>query len=65
MPAQPLGFDVEQFIDADHWRWVLKEDGGAFLADHTVALDNAGASAWCCGSARHRRWWSASWCPGG
>jgi len=40
--VQPtLCLDVPEFRDADHWRFVLKESGGAFLADHTVALDRA------------------------
>lgn len=38
MPAQPLWLEVADFIDADHWRWVLQEHGGALVADHTVAL---------------------------
>jgi hypothetical protein len=39
MPAQPLQLEVAEFSDVDHWRWLLREPGGAFLADHTVALD--------------------------
>ncbi|MBV9748423.1 MAG: hypothetical protein JO157_06400, partial [Acetobacteraceae bacterium] len=40
MPAPiALRLEVAEFKDADHWRWVLKEPGGAFLADHPVALD--------------------------
>ena len=41
MPAQALCLEVAEFTDADHWRWVLKDAHGAFLADHTVALDPA------------------------
>jgi tetratricopeptide (TPR) repeat protein len=40
IPA-PLRLEVAEYADADRWRWVLKEDGGAFLADHAVALDRA------------------------
>jgi hypothetical protein len=36
-----LCLEVAEFSDADHWRFVLKEAGGAFLADHSVALDRA------------------------
>jgi hypothetical protein len=39
MPSQLLHLEVADFTDADHWRWLLQEPGGAFLADHTVALD--------------------------
>jgi hypothetical protein len=41
MPAQPLHLEVAEFTNANHWRWRLQEAGGAFLADHTVALDPA------------------------
>jgi hypothetical protein len=41
MPAQPLHLEVAEFTDADHWRWLLREPGGPFLADHAVALDRA------------------------
>jgi hypothetical protein len=34
-----LRLEVAEFHDADHWRFVLKDVGGAFLADHAVALD--------------------------
>jgi hypothetical protein len=34
-----LCLEVSEFSDADNWRFVLKEPGGAFLADHSVALD--------------------------
>ena len=39
MPADPLRLEVAEFADIDRWRWVLQERGGAFVADHTVALD--------------------------
>jgi len=39
MPA--LRLEVADFVSPDRWRWVLKEPGGAFLADHPVALDQA------------------------
>jgi len=32
---------VTDFTDADHWRWVLKEPNGVFLADHQVTLERA------------------------
>ena len=41
MPDDTLILEVAQFTDAWHWRWVLKDAGGAFLADHSVALDPA------------------------
>jgi len=34
-----LCLEVAEFSDANHWRWRLTDEGGAFLADHTVALD--------------------------
>src|SRR5215469_2697871 len=34
-----LRLEIAEFTDANHWRWRLTDDGGAFLADHTVALD--------------------------
>jgi hypothetical protein len=30
---------VEDFQDTEHWRWLLQDQAGAFLADHQVALD--------------------------
>jgi hypothetical protein len=39
MDTQALRLEIADFKDADHWRWVLKDANGAFLADHTVALD--------------------------
>ncbi|HLZ27390.1 MAG TPA: CHAT domain-containing protein [Chloroflexota bacterium] len=39
----PLLLEVAPFTDADHWRWVLKDAAGAFLADHAVALDPSAA----------------------
>jgi hypothetical protein len=35
-----LRLEVAEFTDANHWRWRLKDADGAFLADHTVALDS-------------------------
>jgi hypothetical protein len=34
-----LRLEVAEFTDANHWRWRLTDEGGAFLADHAVALD--------------------------
>jgi hypothetical protein len=34
-----LHLRVEEFKDAEHWRWLLQDQSGAFLADHQVALD--------------------------
>jgi hypothetical protein len=39
MNTQALRLEIADFKDADHWRWVLRDPNGAFLADHTVALD--------------------------
>ncbi|NBC33930.1 MAG: CHAT domain-containing protein [Alphaproteobacteria bacterium] len=36
-----LHLDIVDFKDPDHWRFVLKSQDGAFLADHPVALDRA------------------------
>jgi tetratricopeptide (TPR) repeat protein len=41
MVQSALSLEVAEFGDTDHWRFVLKEAGGAFLADHSVALDRA------------------------
>src|SRR5271166_750274 len=41
MVQSALRLEVAEFGDADHWRFVLKDAGGAFLADHSVALDRA------------------------
>ena len=38
MVQSALRLEVAEFGDADHWRFVLKEADGAFLADHSVAL---------------------------
>jgi hypothetical protein len=38
-----LRLEVAEFTDANHWRWRLTDADGAFLADHTVALDPADA----------------------
>lgn len=34
-----LRLEVAEFTDANHWHWRLTDAAGAFLADHTVALD--------------------------
>ena len=34
-----LLLQVTEYGDAAHWRWRLTEEGGAFIADHPVALD--------------------------
>jgi tetratricopeptide (TPR) repeat protein len=34
-----LRLEIAEFTDANHWRWRLTDEGGAFLADHAVALD--------------------------
>jgi hypothetical protein len=36
-----LHLRAEDVQDTDHWRWRLTDQGGAFLADHAVALDPA------------------------
>ena len=36
-----LLLEVTEYRDAAHWRWRLTEEGGAFIADHQVALDAA------------------------
>ena len=41
MPTRVLHLDAVEVQDSDHWRWVLKDDQGAFLADHNVALERA------------------------
>jgi hypothetical protein len=35
-----LHLRVEDFQDVDHWRWLLQDEGGTFLADRQVALDS-------------------------
>ena len=41
MIQSAMRLEVAEFGDADHWRFVLKDAGGAFLADHLAALDRA------------------------
>lgn len=41
MPVAVLYLDAVEVEDIDHWRWVLKDEHGSFLADHSVALDRA------------------------
>jgi hypothetical protein len=36
---QTLRLEIVDFKDVDHWRWVLTDANGAFLADHSVALN--------------------------
>jgi hypothetical protein len=36
-----LQLEVAEYTDIDYWRWRLTDAGGAFLADHPVALDRA------------------------
>lgn len=38
-----LHLDISDYKDPDHWRFVLKSQDGAFLAEHAVALDRADA----------------------
>ncbi|MBX3516616.1 MAG: CHAT domain-containing protein [Rhodospirillales bacterium] len=40
-PAQPFVLACEDYQNAQHWRWVLRDGGGNFLADHDVHLDPA------------------------
>jgi tetratricopeptide (TPR) repeat protein len=39
MSAQTLRLEIAEFTDVNHWRWVLKDASGAFLADRVVELD--------------------------
>ncbi|HXW24974.1 MAG TPA: CHAT domain-containing protein [Xanthobacteraceae bacterium] len=41
MPTEALRLEVASFAGQNHWRWVLKDANGAFLADHEVNLDQA------------------------
>ena len=34
-----LRLTLTDYVDPAHWRWVLADDQGRFLADHKVALD--------------------------
>src|SRR5262245_52344782 len=36
-----LLLEVTEYGDAAHWRWRLTTEGGAFIADHLVALDTS------------------------
>jgi tetratricopeptide (TPR) repeat protein len=36
-----LRLEVADFVDADRWRWLLKDSDSTFVADHQVALDRA------------------------
>ncbi|MBS1214663.1 MAG: hypothetical protein H6R26_3280 [Proteobacteria bacterium] len=38
MPAA-LRLTLTDYLDPTHWRWVLSDARGGFLADHTVRLD--------------------------
>src|SRR5437867_111446 len=35
-----LRLEVVDYKDPDHWRWLLTDASGKFLADHTVALQD-------------------------
>ena len=35
----PLQLTITDYRDEAHWRWVLADDKGNFIADHEVALD--------------------------
>ncbi len=37
--AHSLRLEIAEFSDVNRWRWRLTDAGGAFLADHSVALD--------------------------
>jgi tetratricopeptide (TPR) repeat protein len=37
----PLRLEIADYKEGNRWRWVLKDVGGAFLADHAVELDPA------------------------
>ena len=61
MPAEALRLEVASIADQNHWRWVLKEANGAFLADHELALNplsrNTGLCSICqaiCTTSRRR-----------
>jgi hypothetical protein len=36
-----LRLEVAEFIDADHWRWLLTDTNGTYLADYQVGLDRS------------------------
>lgn len=38
--GETLILEARDFIDPQHWRWVLKDTQGKFLADHEVGLDS-------------------------
>lgn len=40
-PAQPFVLACEDYRNPQHWRWVLRDGRGNFLADHEVHLDPA------------------------
>jgi tetratricopeptide (TPR) repeat protein len=37
--VEALRLEVAELQDADHWRWLLTDPDGGFLADHQVELD--------------------------
>jgi hypothetical protein len=41
MPTAILLLQASDIRDNAHWYWRLQDANGAFLADHTVALDPA------------------------
>ena len=38
--GETLILEARDFKDPQHWRWVLKNSRGKFLADHEVSLDS-------------------------
>lgn len=38
--GETLILEARDFEDPQHWRWVLKDSHGKFLADHEVDLDS-------------------------
>jgi hypothetical protein len=39
--GETLILEARDFKDPQHWRWVLKDDQGKFLADHEVGLNSS------------------------
>src|SRR5687768_1297389 len=37
----PLRLTLSDYVDTSRWRWILSDDRGRFVADHTVRLDPA------------------------
>jgi len=38
--GETLILEARDFRDPQHWRWMLKDCRGKFLADHEVSLDS-------------------------